>query len=311
MQNCKLTITVCMTAFYIGCKLPPPVIDPPPPPPPVKRVVITDKEDFSAAPKLWASAKTYQNASGRIVLSSPVAHSAWVYSTKTFYLDSLISVTAKIEPNADFAFGFAPAQGLDLNAVNGFFGTSTRARFYIWGAPGRLYRHFKVGGFLSENYLSQAITVKTPAWLRFSFTKRKVKYEYSENGTDFTVVGADTLLPAFSNEVRFELAAYDTPSKGIAYLDEATAIYYGRKPDTVSVMWNQNTEPDLAHYVVEQTERGQVTRYTTKATFQRVVVTDSASFRVFAVDMANNVSAPSATVKHKNRNVQWQKRLSR
>lgn len=300
MQKRMLEISLLISALYLGCKLPPPVIDPPSQPPPVKRI-ITDKEDFSAAPKLWASAKTYQNASGRLVLVSPIAQSAWVYSSKTFYLDSLISVTVKIEPNADFAFGFAPAQGLDLNAANGFFSTPTRARYYVWGTPGRLYRHFKVGGILSENYLSQSITAKNPTWLRFSFTKRKVKYEYSENGTDFAVVGSDTLLPAFSNEVRFELAAYDTPSKGVAYLDEATAIYYGRKPDTVSVMWNPNTEPDLAHYVVEQTEGVKVTRYTTKATSQRVVVTDSASFRVFAVDTANNESAPSATVKHRNR----------
>lgn len=302
MPKRKLTLTLFISALYLSCNVPPPVIDPPPSPPPVKRI-ITEKEDFSAAPKLWASAKTYQNASGQLVLSSPVAQSAWVYSTKTFYLDSLISVTAKIEPNADFAFGFAPAQGLDLNAVNGFFSTPTRARYYIWGTPGRLYRHFKVGGIISENYLSQSITTKTPTWLRFSFTKRKVKYEYSENGTDFAVVGSDTLLPAFSNDVRFELAAYDTPSKGVAYLDEATAVYYGRKPDTVSVMWNPNTEPDLSHYVVEQTESGKVTRHTTKATSQRVVVTDSASFRVFAVDMAKNMSAPSATVKHRNRNI--------
>lgn len=310
MPKRKLTITLFISALYLSCNVPPPVIDPPPPPPPVNRI-ITDKEDFSAAPKLWASAKTYQNASGRLVLSSLATQSAWLYSSKTFTLDSLISVTAKIEPNADFAFGFAPAQGLDLNAANGFFSTPTRARFYIWGTPGRLYRHFKAGGILSESYLSQSITAKNPTWIRFSFTKRKVKYEYSENGTDFAVVGSDTLLTAFSNEVRFELAAYDTPSKGVAYLDEATAVYYGRKPDTVSVMWNPNTEPDLAHYVVEQTERGQVTRYTTKATSQRVVVTDSASFRVFAVDTAANSSGPSATVKHKNRNVQWQEKLSR
>lgn len=298
MPKRKLTIPLCITALYFGCT-PPPII--PPPPPPVKRI-ITDKEDFNASPKLWSSAKTYQTASGRLVLSSPTAQSAWVYSAKTFYLDSLLSVTVKVEPNADFAFGFAPAQGLDLNATNGFFSTPTRARFYIWGDPRKLYRHFKIGGIVSENLLSQIIA-KSPAWLRISFTKRKVNYEYSENGTDFAVVGSDTLLPAFSNEVRFELAAYDTPSKGVAYLDEATAIYYGRKPDTVSVMWNPNAEPDLSHYVVEQTERGQVTRYTTKATSQRVVVTDSASFRVFAVDAAKNVSSPSATVKHRNRNI--------
>lgn len=301
-----------MTAFYLGCKLPPPVIEPPPPPPPVNRI-ITDKEDFSAAPKLWKTKYgkfdfAFPIMNGRLNLFSQISESAWVYSEKTYTLDSLLSVTAKIEPNADFAFGFAPAQGLDLNAVNGFFSTPTRARFYVWGTPGKLYRHFKINGIVSENYLSQ-ITVKTPAWLRLSFAKRKVKYEYSENGTDFSVVGSDTLLTAFSQEVRFELSAYDTPFKGVAYLDEATAIYYGRKPDTVSVIWNPNSEPDLSHYVVEQTERGRVTRYTTKATSQRVVVMDSASFRVFAVDNSANVSGPSATVKHKNRNVQWQEKL--
>ncbi len=303
MPKRKLTLTLFISALYLSCNVPPPVIDPPPTPPPVKRI-ITEKESFNATPTLWASAKTYQNANGRLVLVSPAQQSAWLYSANTFKLDSLISVTAKVEPNADFAFGFAPAQGLDLNAVNGFFSTPTRARFYVWGAPGKLYRHFKIGGAISENYLSQ-ITVKSPSWVRFSFTKRRVKYEYSENGTDFSVVGSDTLLPAFSGEVRFELSAYDTPNKGVAYLDEATAIYYGHAPDTVQVLWNPNTEPDLSHYVVEQTEGGRVTRYTTKATSQRVVVKDSASFRVFAVDNSANSSAPSATVKHKNRNVQW------
>lgn len=314
MPRRTLTFLLLTTVLYFSCNVPPPVIDPPPPPPPVKRIIITDKEDFSAAPKLWASAKTYQNANGRIVLVSPATQSAWLYSAKTFTLDSLISVTVKVEPNADFAFGFAPSAGLDLNAANGFFSTPTRARYYVWGTPGKLYRHFKIGGVVSENYLSQTITAKNPSWLRLTFTKRKVKYEYSDNGADFTTVGADTLLPAFSNEVRFELAAYDTPFKGVAYVDEATAIYYGKqatKPDTVSVMWDANKEADLAHYIVEQTERGVVTRYKITATSQRVVVTDSASFRVFAVDTANNMSAPSETVKHKNRNVQWQRRLSR
>ena len=309
MQKRKLTIPLCIMALYFGCT-PPPIITPQPPP---VNIIITDKEEFSAAPKLWTSAKTYQNASGRLVLSSAPQQSAWVYSSNTFNLDSLISVTAKIEPNADFAFGLAPAQGLDLNAVNGFFSTPTRARFYVWGTPGKLYRHFKIGGIVSENYLSQ-ITVKTPAWIRFTFNKRKVNYEYSDNGIGFMHIGSDTLISAFSNEVRFELSAYDTPFKGVAYLDEATAVYYGKqqnRPDTVSVLWNPNIEPDLLHYVVEQTERGQVTRYTTKATSQRVVVTDSASFRVFAVDTAKNVSASSATVNHKNRNVRWQEKLSR
>lgn len=284
--------------FSAGCieKNPPPLPDPTP-----KRFLLTFKEDYAQAQstKLLRSPQPITFAQGKMLFAGGTQASAWVYTAQAFKRDSLKSFSVLVEPSNDFCIGLAPKLAVDANAKNGFFGLNTRARFYLYDG-GKPYRHFKKNGVITEGSLSETRIV-APLTLELRFSGDSVYYAVNE-----TVFGADLLGPVFGDSLLFEVSAYDTPHFGQAYMSRLAIAYYDRKPvapDTLVVRWNDNVELDLDHYLVELNppQRGQKLFSVVPAFFQTIVYDTSIAVRVFAVDTAGNVSAPSETAYYKRK----------
>lgn len=284
--------------FSAGCieKNPTPLPDPLP-----KRFLLTFKEDYAQAQstKLLRSPQPITFAQGKMLFAGGTQASAWVYTAQAFKRDSVKSFSVLVEPSNDFCIGLASKLAVDPNATNGFFGLATRARFYMYDG-GKPYRHFKKNGVITEGSLSETKII-APLMLELRFNGDSVYYAAAG-----TVYGVDYLGSAFGDSVLFEIAAYDTPHFGQAYMSRLEIAYYDRKPvapDTLIVRWNDNTEPDLDHYLVELNppQLGQKIFNVVPAFFQTIVYDTSIAVRVFAVDTAGNVSAPSEIAYYKRR----------
>jgi len=274
---------------------------PQPSPDPIleKRFLFTLKEDYAQAQstKLFRSPQPITFTQGKMLFAGGEQASAWVYTSQAFKRDSLKSFSVLVEPSNDFCIGLAPKLAVDANAKNGFFGLNTRARFYMYDG-GKPYRHFKRNGVITEGSFSET-KINAPLMMELRFKGDSVYYAVNE-----TVYGSDLLGPAFGDSVLFEVSAYNTPQYGQAYMSWLALAYYDRRPvapDTLIVRWDDNTEPDLHHYLVELNppRRGQKLFSVVPAFFQTVVYDTSIAVRVFAVDTAGNVSAPSETAYYK------------
>lgn len=298
--------SIAMTILFFSCT---PQPAPTPNPTPSPRAIVTVRESFDSGLGSWVDGKRAKAVSGQLVLDSGVdGRSAWAHTT-AFRADSLISFTVRVrQASDDFCIGVAPSSAIDHIAENGFFSLPTRARYYIAKDVNvrKLYRSFRVNGKTSEGYFDEIFAVaapsavRTPCEMRMDFYGRAggMKYLYRDSVTAWSAwvaVGADSLPPAMRGEVSFEASAYSTPFKGVAKIDWAEVSYYTAKSETltVRVMWNANTEPDLAAYKVSRI--GGETQTTTALEYRtRAKVGDG--FFVRAMDTAGNVSAPSETV---------------
>jgi len=222
-------------------------------------------------------------------LTSTEKTSAWIH-TRAHNKTEIERFEVTGWPSVDFAIGIAPAASIDTTAPNGFFNLPTRHRFYVWRDS--LYRHEKINGRITEGWLSKSIRIEKPCKLSIILSGDSIFYQYMQ-----IALGAAS-IKEFGNSLAFEIAAYDTPNKGVAIVDTACVVLRApssQKIDTVRVLWDRHQEPKITFTVFQNKQ----TLGSTADTSMQAVVIDSATFQVTATDSAGNISAPSEAVKHK------------
>lgn len=304
MNTNKTFLALLTAALLLSCR-PPSTPDPDPWEPVYRRNLVVIKETFDLPSRaLGAGTGAIRYENGRLALISKSKESAWVFTRANIHKDSLVAFRALVVPSHDFALGVAPHTAHDSTNVHGYFRAPTRVRYYAYGEIIELIRHFKVGGQTFETVLAQAPT--KPFWMELAFKNDSVFYVV-ESAQTRKVLGRDDLRIGFGDSLKFEIAAHDNMAQP-AYIEEIELQYYGEPievvpPDTIEILWNPNVEKDLWYYVLEATNPLSTKNFRIFGTKQQVAVEDSMTFRVFAVDSASNISEPSLSVRHVNRNL--------
>lgn len=229
----------------------------------------------------------------RIRLSGADNVSAWLTPRMVVAQDSLVAFEVWGQPTIDFCIGFGNAAERDTNASNGMYGAANRTRLYYFDNK-FVMRNVRKAGIIREDTLFRASN-QSRVQLGFGFARDSVSYYFQGRR-----VGGDALGPNYQGDIAFEVAAYNTPRYGVAWIDSLRLRFHSLPPETLRVEWNPNTEPDLAGYFVRAYTGNAVMRSgLLKTNFYRFIsfalVHD---FEVYAVDFSGNVSQPSARVRY-------------
>ena len=222
------------------------------------QTVIILSDDFNAGVldgNKWLKGMNAGNqatlVNGALQLSSQNSASAWVV-TKNKYAARNTTTTVKfVQPGNDNNLGFSPTY--NLSSTYGIFGEANWYRFYVYRSgstgPYRLYAQWKKNNVEGGFDVTGNLTITNTVYLRLRFDNTNIHFEASLNGLAWTDTYTEVFgLPGYTldSSFNYELAAYSTPSKGLATLDDFVITNNNVIPDTQPPVISSVTASNLA-----------------------------------------------------------------
>ncbi|KAA0231632.1 DUF4038 domain-containing protein [candidate division KSB1 bacterium] len=185
---------------------------------------------------------------GALHLRSTSGKSGWIYTRDKFSARDKIVQIKVVQPNNDGSLGLSPT--VNPSSFYGFYNEANWYRFYTYRSgnsePYKLHVQWNKNGASDGLDVATGVRFEKNFYLRMRTSADSIHFEYSFDDNVWVTGYAELFsLPGYTLDslFTFELAAYNTPSKGVLVLDDfilATSV-----PDTTPPAISNLTSSDL------------------------------------------------------------------
>ncbi|MDZ7366939.1 MAG: fibronectin type III domain-containing protein [candidate division KSB1 bacterium] len=201
-------------------------------------------DDFNAATidtNKWNKGTNAGNqslvASSRLELRSQGSETGWVITRHAYAAKNTIVSVKVVQPNNDGDLGISPT--FNLASKYGVYDQPNWYRFYVYrnsnSGPYRLFVQWKKSSVEDGLDVTGSLVINGAVYLRLRFDETNIHFEASLDGVNWTDTYTEAFgLPGYTLDSNFyyELAAYNTPAKGVLTVDDFAIMNTSSTQDT-------------------------------------------------------------------------------